>query len=111
MLPRSKRLNKDLFLKVIKSGRMINTPLFSLYLSKTEKEKRFSVSVPKKVSKLAVDRNKIRRRVYSIIKKLEKEIITGVLGVIVVKNGTQKLSFIDLSIEISKVFVKSGILK
>ena len=56
------------------SGVMYRGKLIScLILKKDDKDKRFGIIVSKKISKKAVDRNKIRRLVYlAVIENLEK---------------------------------------
>src|SRR3989344_5648297 len=70
MLPNQKRLTTTLFKDTIDGGMTYHSSLFILKLLKTIGPSRFSVSVPKKVAKSAVERNKIRRRVYSAIRIL-----------------------------------------
>ncbi|MES3031457.1 MAG: ribonuclease P protein component [Patescibacteria group bacterium] len=111
MLPHSKRLSTTLFSKVLEQGRVLHTPLGSLFFTQASGISRFSVSVPKKVSKGAVERNKIRRRAYSAIRGFEDKIKTGYHGVLVMKKGVEKLPFQELAVEIEKIFVKSGLLK
>ena len=67
--------------------------------------------MPKKVAKTAVSRNKIRRRIYSIIKSFESILISGKNVVIVMKTGSEKVHFDELNKETEKIFVKSGLLK
>ena len=65
MLPKIKRLNTALFKKVIDTGRSLHSELFIIRSVKDKSLLKFSVSVPKKISKTAVLRNQIRRRVYT----------------------------------------------
>jgi ribonuclease P protein component len=109
MLPKSKRLTTEAFKEIIEKGRSFHSPFLITRISLSEGSTKFAVSVPKKVSKLAVNRNKIHRRVYSILRHLP--IISGFRVVIIMKIGSQNLSFVDLSSEIEKIFVKSGLLK
>ncbi|MDQ5893033.1 MAG: Ribonuclease protein component [Patescibacteria group bacterium] len=111
MLPKTKRLTTKSVDLVMEKGRMTHSPLFVIRSISTQETSRFSVSVPKKVAKTAVERNKIRRQVYSGIKKIEHSIKSGLSGMIVVKAGAQKLSFESLISEIKSTFVKSGFLK
>lgn len=82
MLPKNRRIEKKYFGKITKFGKRYNSDLFSLYkLPISDKDTRvpskFSFSVSKKVSKLAVDRNKLRRRGYSVVSKHIKSITPG----------------------------------
>lgn len=78
---------------------------------KGQNESRFAVSVPKKVVKKAVLKNKIRRRTYSLIKSFKSRLKSGFYILIIMKSGAEKLSFGNLKDEIEKIFVKSGVLK
>lgn len=111
MLPKTKRLTTKSVDLVMEKGRMTHSPLFVIKSISTQETSRFSVSVPKKVAKTATQRNKIRRQIYSALRKIDNRIKPGLSGVIVAKSGIDKLSFISLELEISAVFVKSGFLK
>lgn len=111
MLPKSKRLPTSEFKEVIEKGQSFHSPFLILRAFSGKKESRFSISVPKKVAKEAVARNKMRRQAYSAIRPLEKRMEKGFNAVLIMKPDAHKLSFADLSVEIEKIFVKSGFLK
>lgn len=68
MLKREFRLRKKSdFLEMREKGRKLSSPLFGLVYLKSEKSK-FGWIVSKKISKKAVDRNKIRRRLAEVVK-------------------------------------------
>lgn len=86
MLPKTRRIPKENFSYILKTGRRFSSPKLLLYVSRipenTAKNKdknltRFSFSVSKKVSPLAVDRNKYRRRGYSVIRSNLNKIKDG----------------------------------
>lgn len=109
MLPKSKRQTTEAFTEIIKKGQSFHCPFLILRALPHEGDSTFSVSVPKKVAKLAVDRNKIKRQIYSIISKLEYRAGFGIL--LIVKLEAKKLKYVQLRDELKKVFVKSGLLK
>ncbi len=111
MLSKSNRLTKSAFMLVMDKGLPYHSPIAVLKILKTHGTHGFSVSVSKKVSKSAVGRNKIRRRVYSIIKTFITKINGDISGLVIMKSGSEKLSFNDLQEQIKNIFVKSGILK
>jgi ribonuclease P protein component len=111
MLPSSKRLTIPLFKGVMDKGRIFHSPFFSAKMLKTEGMSRFSVAVSKKVAKNAIDRNKIRRRIYSTIRPLYPRIIPGIHGVIMPKSTVLKGTFAEKAQELEIFFVKMGILK
>jgi len=71
MLPKKKRLNKELFSEINKGFKKVDTPLFLLkarFLVINQLPK-FSCVVSKKVSKSAVSRNRLRRVFYEALRK------------------------------------------
>lgn len=111
MLPKSKRLTTEAFKEIIEKGRSIHSPFLILRVVLTNKNNRYGISVPKKVAKQAVLRNKIRRRIYTIIDKLSEKLKSGHDIVVIVKIGVEKLIFNDLQSELERAFVKSSLLK
>ncbi len=111
MLPKSKRLSTEAFKEIIEKGRSIHCPFLILRLYPTLSDSRFAISVPKKVTKTAVARNKTKKQIYSIIKSLENKIKPGFSVVIIVKPELNKLAFKDLCVEVEKSFVKASLLK
>ncbi len=111
MLPKSKRLSTKAFTGIIEKGHSFQGPFLIVRVIASDKNSSFAVSVPKKVAKLAVDRNKLRRQIYSIIRDLDNKIVKQGKVVLIVRVGTDKLSFSELADEINKIFVKAGLLK
>ena len=111
MLPRPKRLSTALFKGVIGEGRSLHSPLFVIRVLKLSGPSRFSVSVPKKIAKTAVLRNKIRRRIYSALEPLFPNIKADIHGVFIVKPTILTASFEEISKGIKDFFGKSGFLK
>ena len=68
MLPANKRLNRHLFAQVNKNGKPQNFPKFALKsLENKLGFNRFAIVVSKKISKSAVVRNALRRKLYNIV--------------------------------------------
>ena len=121
MLPRLKRLTTELFKEVVQKGsishgtfsviRCQNRPDRLVSSKNSSNFSRFGVSVPKRVAKTAVLRNKIKRRIYSIVRKFENRIITGKNVIIIMKNGAETAKYKELEQDIETIFVKSGLLK
>lgn len=113
MLAKSRRLTKSLFKRVIDEGYTQNTQFALVKSIKIAGESRFAVSVSKKVSKNATDRNKIRRRAYSVIREFiqDERVKDGVYGVFMMKPSVKVLKHKDLAEQIEAFFVKSGFLK
>jgi len=111
MLPSSKRLSTSLFKKVMDEGVVFHSPLFLLRLIKITGKSRFSVTVPKKVAKTAVERNKTRRCVYSSLSKHFDTILPGFYGVFIAKNTILTANLVKIDSDIKEVLGKSRILK
>ncbi len=93
MLSKQRRLQKDKFDLVFKGSKVFSTNLFAIRAKKAEEKPRFAVVVPKKVYKLAHDRNRIRRQVFDAI---ENHILDSVCDVIffvkpTIKNADKEL--------------------
>ncbi|MFH1472852.1 MAG: ribonuclease P protein component [bacterium] len=104
MLPKSKRIPRKLFKQILKNKRHFNSNHFSLVIFPNSSTARFGVSVAKKVSKKAVTRNKIRRRVYSAIRNFITEIKPG-LYLVVVKPNTKDVKGVILEKELKSLVV------
>ena len=112
MLPSSRRLTTALFSKVMAGGKSLHSPFFVFRALKSEPSlTRFSVSVPKKVGKTAVLRNKVRRQVYSGLRTLLPQVKSNIQGVFIVKTAILDASYEEISAELRNFFVKSGLLK
>lgn len=90
MLAKQNRLSREEFTKYFKTGKRTNSPEATLIVSKCD-HFHGAVVVSKKVSKRAVKRNTLRRRVYSQLYSLYKKKKTGVYIVIL------KPKFINLT--------------
>ena len=78
MIPRSNRFRGRASLRfVYQNGRTVRGPLFSIKSTVNPKRRsyRASVVVSRKVSKSAVVRNRIRRRLYSALGRLDADIV------------------------------------
>lgn len=78
MLPKKERLSRKEFSRFFSMGARIHSPVFQVVYTPYPTF-HASVVVPKKVARLAVTRNRIRRRVYDILRTYKKTYgITGV---------------------------------
>ncbi len=69
MLPKKQRLTKKNLAYLFRKGKTVgNTHLNIRFMKNTRLFSRFSITVSTKISKKAVERNLIRRRVYEIIR-------------------------------------------
>lgn len=89
MLAKNRRIPRKLFKPLLESKQYFNSEHFALRVALSH-ETRVAVSVSKKISKKAVVRNKIRRRVYSIMGDLVSSLHAG-LYLIMAKSGSAKI--------------------
>jgi ribonuclease P protein component len=93
----------------VKKGKTLNFPFFTFrYLLNTKNPlPRFSVTVPKAVSKKAVDRNLLKRRVYSVVRKSISQIKPGVHGAFFLKKESLSVPYSVLEDEINQALKKT----
>jgi len=108
MLSKANRLSR-VEAEALKNGKSVFTTLLSLRLVPAT-TLRFSVSVPKKVAPLAVDRNRLRRRCYGVIESLVPEVKKPFKVMIFPKKALQTIPHRDLISEMRTLFVKAGII-
>ena len=115
MLPQNRRLKKtdfDLIKKIKKksySSYSLNLRLCNIDAGAGPSK--FAVIVPNSVSKRSVLRNKLKRRVKSIILKNLDHIKNGLAVLIYLKKDSLNCSFQELEEELLEVFNKSKIFK
>lgn len=77
MLKKKERLSRDAFNRFFSVGKRYHVPLFQLiYAPHTSFHT--AVVVSKKIEKLAVERNRLRRRVYDCVRRRRVDLGTGV---------------------------------
>ena len=95
----------------MKKGGFLNSSLFSLrFLKNPEKTTCGSVVVSKKVAKTAILRNKIRRRGYSVLKKVQTSLNSPYFIILFAKKGVEKATFIETESQIQEILKKAKIL-
>ena len=95
------------FLEVKENGEMISTPLFgALVIQKKDEFKKFGFVISKKISKRAVDRNKIKRRLAEIIKKDLENFEKGIRVVFLVKRDILDKKIEEIENEVKKCLKK-----
>lgn len=103
MLPKSSRIPRKSFASLLKSSKFFHSEHFLLRTGKTSETKpQFGVSVSKKISKKAVTRNTIRRRVYAVLSKKIKN-IKPISALLIAKPGAEEIQGAHLQAEIEKL--------
>jgi len=112
MLPPKNRLKrKKDFGRVFREGESFEEDFLFLKIKKNNSgRKRFGFIVSQKVSKKAVLRNKVKRRLREVIRKKLPAIKSGIDGVLVAKKGAEKKDFSEIKGVINKLFKKAKIL-
>ena len=87
MLPKKSRADTKEVEAVFKNGKFLNSPdlTFKFVLSSDPLPPRISFVAPKSISKKATERNLLRRRGYSALKKYIKLFPAGTIGVFIFK--------------------------
>lgn len=100
MTPKKNRPNTKEVERIFKVGKVTSSTLFTFrFILVPEKTKKISFIVPKSISKLAVQRNSLRRLGYRVLKNYLDLFPSGVVGVFVFKKYEDGLSTIENEIE------------
>jgi ribonuclease P protein component len=107
------RLRKELDItKVLKSKKGVFDAACGIKFVKTDKpDSRFAVVVSTKVSKEAVDRNRVRRQYREILTKMIPSIHSGYDILLLTSKPAIALDFSEKEKKLQYVFKKSGLLK
>jgi ribonuclease P protein component len=113
MLPAKYRLRRKADIELVfAKGKNTFDPLCGARVRKTNlPETRFAVVVGTKVSKLAVIRNRLRRRVREVIHHRLGDIATGYDIVLLVRSEAKTTSFFDLEAHVLTTLRKTGLLR
>lgn len=108
MLPKKKRVTTKEVEEIFKKGIFLNSPSLTFKYFKNNatdhRETKISFIAPKSVAKLAVERNLLRRRGYSALKKNIEKFPIATIGVFIFKKYQDDIS--TLSNEIKNIFNK-----
>lgn len=108
MLPKKERLTVT-DLEALSRGISVFSTLISLRYIEADKLK-FAVSVSKKVASSAVVRNRIRRRVYALVQKLQVEIKKPAYIMLLPKKEFADKPIDALEVEVRTLFSKAHII-
>jgi ribonuclease P protein component len=103
MLPKKKRITKELFADIIKKGRVVHGSLFLFRYIKKENP-HYAFVAPKAVAKSAVERNRLRRRGYAALRLCT---IKPIAGIFFYKKIAPKASFVEIKKDIDSILNKS----
>ncbi len=110
MLPKEKRIKKRKDFEIIfKNSKSLRNGLFILKVAKNSLQtSRFGFIVNQKVSKKAVVRNKVRRRLVAVVKDIEKNIKPGIDLVFIALSGIEKKEFLEIKEAVKTALVRVG---
>lgn len=113
MLPSQNRIKKESdFFLIIKKAKAFNSDLLVLKKAKNNlKDSRFGFVVSQKISKKAVVRNKIKRRMREIIRKCLKQIAPGFDFVFFARKSITEKTFQEIEEGIKNILLKAGAIK
>lgn len=105
MLPKKNRVDTQEVNKIFKEGEFINSlSLTFKFFIVSGTERKISFITPKSVAKGAVQRNRLRRLGYSVLKNYLNDFPSGVIGVFIFKKYQDNVSI--LSNEIKNILSK-----
>jgi len=113
MLPKENRLKKEKeFEAVFKGGRTIRgKSVFLRYLINGTEQTRVGFVVSKKISKLAVERNKAKRRMRDIVRLKKNNLKDGLSVVIVSLPPIKGMEYKEIKEDIEKLLSKEELIK
>lgn len=112
MISKGSRIGRSIFKKALAGSRPFSTGLLTLQFARTnEKSSHFSVVVGKTVAKSAVARNKIRRRIYGILQKSQKNLVQQGYFMIFVKKGAKGATFDTIEKACLEVLIKAKVIQ
>lgn len=109
MLKKINRIGKKKeFQEILKKGKMFQSPIFGLLMVKTgDEEKKFGFVVSKKISKRAVDRNRIRRLLADSVRLNLDMIKEGTRGIFLARKAMLGLKFGEVEKELKNAISKT----
>ncbi|MFA5432394.1 MAG: ribonuclease P protein component [Candidatus Paceibacterota bacterium] len=113
MLPKENRLKKEKeFEAVFKSGRTLRGKgVFLRYLTNGTAQTRIGFVVSKKISKLAVERNKVKRRMRDIVRAKKDKLKEGLSIVIVSLPPIKGKTYKEIKEDIESLLGKEELIK
>lgn len=106
MLPKKKRVTKELFKLIMKEGKVIQGSLF-LFRYIPQPLPQYAFVAPKNIAKKATQRNSLRRRGYSA---LSRHKIKASAGIFFYKKEGKEASFEAISSDIKSILAKARLL-
>ena len=77
MLPKKKRVTKEIFQTIMEKGNVVSGSFFILHYLKQDSPK-YAFVVSKKIAKTAVKRNSLRRKGYNVLRLYDLKSFAGI---------------------------------
>jgi ribonuclease P protein component len=109
MIPSSQKVGKALFKPLMVKGGRYSSLSFNarFFIDTKSKKPKFSVVVSKKIEKMAVGRNYIKRAVYSLISRFLNKVQPGTVCVFFIKKPLSRNDLAGFSGEL-KIFLETA---
>ncbi len=106
VLPREKRIGKKMFKEVFQKSRQFSSQYFFAKVSKLKESEKntFACVISSKISKKAVVRNLLKRRINHVIRENMSQIQHGLGIIIFPKKGAEELEFEKIRQDLLKLF-------
>jgi ribonuclease P protein component len=107
------RVRRDDFSLILEHGKGVQSSVLQLRFVKDGRlgaRRSYTPVVSKKVSPLAVDRNRLKRRIRAILQKFEKRMPPGVMLAVFTKKGAGQRTFKELEAEIESLLTKAQLI-
>ena len=114
MLAKKYRLTgRSVLEEVKKEGSLYQADSFGILVRKrTEDEpSKFAFIVSTKISKIAVERNKVKRRLREAVKQKIDKVVNGYDVIFLAKKKTLEKKSEEITSEVEKIFKESGLIK
>jgi len=106
MLPKKKRITKDIFQTILKKGNIVSGSFFLFrYIKETSPKYAFVVS--KKIAKTAIKRNSLRRKGYNVLRLYD---LKSCAGIFFYKKEALSASVVEIKEEINSILKKAKII-
>ena len=107
MLPKKRRVTKELFQKIMKIGGTLSSPFFVLRYIQEDKPQ-YAFVAPKSMAKRAVDRNTFRRTGYRALSSYQ---LNNGTGIFFYKKAGKEASFTEIKDDIGILLKKAHFIK
>ena len=98
----------ETYSKIINENNSVKNKYFSVYISKSEDNNKYGITIPKKIGKANV-RNKLKRQVKNIIITNEFIIQKNLNYVIIVKEASLSLNYDEMATELLNLLKKVSV--